>query len=80
MEKEKIKRLIRSLGIHATYRGYNYTVSAVLLALEDEDALLFISKTIYPAVAKMYQTNTSAVERNIRTVINVCWERGNRDK
>ena len=75
----EIPRLIRSLGIGATYRGYRYLILAITLCLEDEDYLLGISKLLYPHIARTYQTSSSSVERDLRTVITVCWERGNRD-
>lgn len=75
---EKVQLLVRSLGISATYRGYRYLIYAVILCLEDEDYLLGISKLLYPMVAKKYQASTCSVERDLRTVINVCWERGNK--
>lgn len=73
-----IPYLVRSLGIGATYRGYRYLILALTLCLEDEDYLLGISKILYPQIARTYQTSASSVERDLRTVINVCWERGNR--
>lgn len=79
MKMEEIQKLIHSLGINATYQGYRYLCYAVSLALEDEDRLLFISKSLYPLIAEKYQSNAGTVERNIRTVITVCWDRGNRD-
>lgn len=74
----EIPHLVRSLGIGATYRGYRYLILALTLCTEDEDYLLGISKLLYPRIAKDYQTSVSSVERDLRTVITVCWERGNR--
>ena len=74
----EITYLIRSLGIGATYRGYRYLSYGIKLCLEDEDYLLYVSKLLYPQIAKYYCTSTYSVERDLRTVINVCWERGNR--
>lgn len=74
-----IHHLIHSLGIHATYRGYRYLVYAVALSMQNEDYLLFISKSLYPAIAQKYQVSVSSVERNIRTIITACWNYGNRD-
>ena len=74
----EIEHLIRSLGIGATYRGYKYLCYAISLCLENEDYLLGISKLLYPTIANTFQTTPSSVERDLRTVINVCWERWNR--
>ena len=67
------------LGINATYRGYHYLYRAVLLALSDEDYLLSITKKMYLDIAAYYGIPVSNVERNLRTVITICWERGNRE-
>ncbi|MCQ5202767.1 MULTISPECIES: sporulation initiation factor Spo0A C-terminal domain-containing protein [Claveliimonas] len=75
---EAIQYLVRSLGIGATYRGYRYLVIAIDLCLRDEDYLLGISKVLYPKIAEICHTSVGSVERDLRTVINVCWERGNR--
>lgn len=74
-----IQCLVRSLGIGATYRGYRYLVIAVDLCLRDEDYLLGISKLLYPKIAEICHTSVGSVERDLRTVINVCWERGNKN-
>lgn len=78
MSELEIEYLIRALGIGATYRGYRYLNYGVKLCLRDEDYLLSVSKLLYPQIAKYYHTTSSSVERDIRTVIRVCWERGNR--
>lgn len=79
MNNRMIERLIRSLGIGATYRGYRYLCYGVSLCLQDEEYLLSISKLLYPKIAKEFNTTLSSVERDIRTVIQVCWDRGNRE-
>ena len=75
---KEIEKLVRSLGIGATYRGYKYLCHAVFLCLQDEDYLLGVSKSLYPKIAAAYQATYCSVERDLRTVISVCWERGNR--
>lgn len=76
--EQKIEYLIRSLGIGATYRGYRYLNYGIKLCLENEDYLLSVSKMLYPQIAKHYYTTTYSVERDLRTVIKVCWDRGNK--
>lgn len=75
---KEIQYLVRSLGIGGHYQGYKYLTYAISLCLEDEEYLLSVSKLLYPEIAKRYKTTSSSVERNLRTVIAVCWERGNR--
>jgi len=71
---KKIYDLLKELGIHRTYKGYYYVAEAVRLVMQDASLLLYISKSLYPAVARVYDTTISCVERNIRTVITGCWE------
>lgn len=79
METLEIDMLIRSLGISATYRGYRYLSYGIYLCLQDENYLLSVSKLLYPQIAHTFCTTSSSVERDIRTVIKVCWERGNKE-
>ena len=76
MHEPEIEYLIRSLGIGATYRGYAYLIYGTRLCLSDENYLLFVSKYLYPDIARHYNTTSYSVERDIRTVIRVCWENG----
>ena len=79
METHEIERLIRSLGIGANYRGYHYLSLGVSLCLQDENYLLSISKLLYPKIAHTYCTTACSVERDIRTVVRICWERGDKN-
>ena len=78
MHEPEIEYLIRSLGIGATYRVFGYLIYGTKLCLSDDNYLLFVSKYLYPDIAKHYNTSCYSVERNIRTVIKVCWEHGNK--
>lgn len=59
MRNQEIERLIRSLGIGATYRGYRYLSYGVELCLSDENYLLSVSKLLYPQIAKTFSTTSS---------------------
>lgn len=71
---KRIDDLLKELGIYRTYKGYYYIADAIELVMQDASLLLYISKSLYPVVAKHFNTTISCVERNIRTVINCCWE------
>ncbi len=73
------KLLIHKLGISSKYAGFDMLIYAVNLTCENEDMLKSITKKLYPQIAKHFNTSSLCVERNIRTVINVCWEKGNRE-
>ncbi len=68
-------RLLYQLGVTANYIGFFYTAYAMSLCAEQPDRLLLVTKNLYPEVAKRYQTNWEAVERNIRTVNDVIWSK-----
>lgn len=69
-----VESLPFSLGIRTNYKGYYYLVDALTLIMEDENRLLSIGTELFPAIALKYQTDVRCIERNIRTVIKVCWE------
>ncbi|MCH1983948.1 sporulation initiation factor Spo0A C-terminal domain-containing protein [Ruminococcus sp. OA3] len=76
---KEITELIHSLGIRATYIGYQYLRYALLLCLKDENYILFVWKWLYGDVAKHFGKTRSSVERALRTVVTACWNYGNRD-
>ena len=77
MTSFEIEKLVRSLGIGATYRGYSYLNYGIQLCLKDENYLLAISKSLYPEIAKRFRVTDQKVERAIRNAIEVSWSRGN---
>ena len=70
----EIQIVLRRLGICSTYKGYKATVLALTLALEDENRLNSITKNIYSEVARQLCSTPSAVERNMRTVVQRAWK------
>ncbi|MBQ8227689.1 MAG: hypothetical protein IJZ88_01610 [Clostridia bacterium] len=72
MENDVLK-LLRGLGVGKIYRGCRAVVIFVELASDDEDRLLNIVET-YKEIATRTGTTWTAVERNIRTVVNRAWE------
>lgn len=79
VSEQKVSELITQLGIPASIKGYRYLISSILLAIEDFNIIDSITKELYPAVAKIYKTTSSRVERGIRHAIEVAWSRGNVD-
>lgn len=66
--------VLRQLGITANYTGFFHASYSVLLAMENPQRLLLVTKWLYPEVAKRYHTTAGAVERNIRTVVLRAWQ------
>ena len=46
------------------------------MAINDMNMLNYITKLLYPSIAKKYKTTSSSVERAIRHAIEVAWGRG----
>ena len=68
--------IIHDVGVPAHIKGYQYIREAILLAVENEDIINAITKTLYPTLARKFNTTPSRVERAIRHAIEVAWNRG----
>lgn len=71
-----VTEFIHELGVPAHIKGYQYIRSAIMMVVEDMDLLNYITKQLYPTIAKKYKTTSSRVERAIRHSIEVAWSRG----
>lgn len=69
----KIHELLFQLGIASSYVGFHYVTRAILYLNQQPEIIIAVTKKLYPKVAEYYKINTPAVERNIRTIINVAW-------
>ncbi|MBO5059794.1 MAG: sporulation transcription factor Spo0A [Clostridia bacterium] len=67
---------IHELGVPAHIKGYQYVRTAIMMVVENMDLLNYITKQLYPVIAKKYSTTSSRVERAIRHSIEVAWSRG----
>ena len=73
VRQTEIYNLLYRLGLTANYTGFFYLSYAVALCLERPDRMTLVTKWRYPEVARQYQTNWKAVERNIRTAGGLIW-------
>ena len=71
-----VTECIHELGVPAHIKGYQYIRTAIMMVVKDMDMLNFITKRLYPEIAKTYGTTSSRVERAIRHSIEVAWSRG----
>lgn len=71
--------IIREIGIPAHIKGYQYIREGIIMAIKDVNMLNYITKLLYPSIAKKYKTTSSSVERAIRHAIEVAWGRGKID-
>ena len=77
--ENEVTALIRELGIPAHIKGYHYIRDSIILAVNDGHVLNYITKLLYPTIAKKYKTTSSSVERAIRHAIEVAFSRGKAD-
>ena len=70
---------MHQIGVPAHIKGYQYLRYAIILSVESPEVMSSVTKALYPAVAKKFQTTSSRVERAIRHAIEVAWDRGDVD-
>ncbi len=75
----RVTSILHEIGVPAHIRGYHYMREAIIMAINDIDVLNYITKELYPAIAKKCNTTPSRVERAIRHAIEVAWSRGQVD-
>ena len=66
-----ITNIIREIGIPAHIKGYQYIREAIMMTVNDINLLNYITKLLYPTIAKKYKTTSSSVERAIRHAIEL---------
>jgi len=75
--KDRIYRELQNIGFSTNYIGTDYLVESLLLIAEHPEESLPVSKVIYPTIAKKYHSDSSSVERAIRTSIERVWSNAN---
>ena len=75
----KVTNILHEIGVPAHIRGYHYMREAIIMSVNDMDVLNYITKELYPSIAKKCNTTPSRVERAIRHAIEVAWNRGKID-
>ena len=75
-----VEDVLRALGLRGSSVAMRQMVYAVALAHEDMQLLTSISKGLYGRVAEAFGTSNGAVERNLRTLRDRHWEKGNVDR
>jgi two-component system response regulator (stage 0 sporulation protein A) len=72
----QITNIIHEIGVPAHIKGYMYLREAISLVMNDIELLSSVTKELYPAVGKQFNTTPSRVERAMRHAIEVAWTRG----
>lgn len=70
----RVCEVLRRLGARSDTAGFFYAACAVELALSQPQRMVFVTKWLYPDVARQYAATPAAVERGIRLLIAMVWE------
>lgn len=71
-----IADLLHKLGIPSHVRGYQYIKYGIIIIYKSSNHLAYITKDVYPEIAKKFETTPTRVERAIRHAIEISWNRG----
>lgn len=71
-----LTRICLRIGVPMHMRGYSMLYSGVLMAIAEPELIYNLTNGLYVRLAQKYTCSASCVERDIRNVISVTWERG----
>lgn len=74
-----VSATLLELKVSASLKGYQYLRAAIIFSIDDFSIMESVTKNLYPAIAKMFETNILSVERAIRNAIASSWEKLDRD-
>ena len=75
----EVTNIMHDIGIPAHVQGHQYLREAIICVMKNSDALVGVTKQLYPDIAKKYNTTATRVERSIRHAIEMAWGRGKVD-
>ena len=73
---ERLSNVFVTVGIPANLKGYQFLREGVKLTVDQPSMINNVTKQLYPAIARKFETSASKVERAIRHAIEVAWNRG----
>ena len=76
---ERIHRLLLIIGIPKQSLGLRYLQEAINMAIADHGVLNRLTKRMYPAIGRHFNTTASRVERAMRYAIESAWNRGEKE-
>ena len=71
--EEASRQILIELRIPEKLIGFEYLVCAVSQTAENPHRTAYITKDLYPDIARLYRTNGACVERSMRTAVQACW-------
>ncbi|MBE5801241.1 MAG: response regulator [Clostridiales bacterium] len=72
---QAISTLFLRIGIPAHVLGYRFACEAIRLVVDNPKLMTGRTKVLYPLVAQTYETTPFCVERAIRHLITITWDR-----
>lgn len=78
--EKRVSNLLIQLGVPMKNRGFKYLKEAIIISLKNPKVLDGITKRLYPAIAKEFDTTWERVERCIRSAIEYAFRKGNMRK
>lgn len=78
--KEICINFFDAMGVPPQYKGYQYLIQGIWLAIVYPDWLGAMTRKLYPAIGQHYGATTTQVERAMRYALDVTWEKGNLDE
>ena len=69
------RQILMEFGIWKPYKGSLYIISSIRYLSENKSIFLLVTKFLYPAIAKEFNTSVFCVEKNIRFVIETIWQK-----
>lgn len=79
MVPAKTETLLYAVGLSANYVGYKQLAAALEIAAQQPESLCMVTKWLYPETARRCGTSWSAVERNLRLMLGIVWERSRQE-
>jgi len=73
------RQILLDIGAPDHLLGHPFTVEAVVMCVGNGDYIKAITKRLYPGIAAKFDTNPSRVERAIRHLVEIAWDRGDMD-
>ena len=73
----EIETALIAIGVPSSLIGFQYVVDAIGMVVKDRNAIHSITDGIYGDIAVKYNTTITCVERRIRHLIEVAYQRGN---
>lgn len=74
-----VRQILLDIGAPDRLLGHAYVTEAVVLCTEDRSYANAITKRLYPQVAAKFGTSQTRVERAIRHLVEIAWDRGDMD-